>query len=222
MSVQRTVNFNRDLSFVAENGGAQLRHKGRWCVQIGVALLILGLLAMGAITVSAPNTVILVGWLIVVAGLVEAVHAFHLRNSSAFFLHLVPAIAGFPIGILMVTHPAVGSTGWMLVFASSFTVIGLFRLIAAFRLKFSNWQSSAIDGVATSVLGAVFWTTATWLSPWYFSLATGSALILRGWASIMFGLGLSKQQETGPARAQESHRAGAEAYVNRFLQRRSN
>jgi uncharacterized membrane protein HdeD (DUF308 family) len=222
MSAQRNINLNRDLSFVAENGDAQLRHKGRWCIQIGVALLILGLLAMGAITVSAPNAVILVGWLIVVAGMVEAVHAFHLRNSTAFFFHLVPAIGGFPIGILLVTHPTVGSTAWMLVFASSFTVIGLFRLIAAFRLKFSNWQSSAIDGVATSVLGAVFWTTATWLSPWYFCMATGSALILRGWASIMFGLGLSKQQKTGRPQAQESHRAEAETYVNRFLQRRSN
>jgi uncharacterized membrane protein HdeD (DUF308 family) len=222
MSVQRNINFNRDLRFAVENGGVQLRHKGRWCVQIGVALLILGLLAMGAITVTAPNPVILVGWLMVVAGLVEGVHAFHLRNSSAFFFHLVPAIAGFPIGILMVTHPAVGSMAWMLVFASSFTVIGLFRLIAAFRLKFSNWQSSAIDGVATSVLGAVFWTTATWLSPWYFCLATGSALILRGWASIMFGLGLSNQQRTRPARTQEAQRAKSEAYVNRFLQRRSN
>jgi uncharacterized membrane protein HdeD (DUF308 family) len=222
MSTQRNIIFNRDLSFVAENDGAHLRHKWRWCVQIGVALLILGLLAMGAITVSAPNAVILVGWLIVLAGVVEAVHAFHLRNSSAFFFHLVPAIAGFPIGILVVTHPAVGSTAWILVFASSFTVIGLFRLIAAFRLKFSNWQSSAIDGVATSVLGAVFWTTATWLSPWYFCLATGNVLILRGWASIMFGLGPSRQQKTRLAHAQESHRAEAEAYVNRFLQRRSN
>jgi len=40
--------------------------------------------------------------------------------------------------------------------------------------------------------------------------------------AIMLGLGLSKQQKTGPADAQESHRAEAESYVKRFLQRPSN
>lgn len=192
--------------------GTDLRHKAAWCVNLGIALVVLGGLAICVIGLSGVNVVVLIGWLMVVSGLAEAIHAFHLRKSSAFLFHVVPAIAGLPVGLLIVTHPSAGGFAWMLVFASSFTVIGLFRAITAFRLKFSNWTWAAVDGAVTLLLATMFWTTWTWLVPWLFPLAAGVSLILRGWASIMFGLGMhsSHRERAGTYRDEE-------AYLNRFL-----
>jgi uncharacterized membrane protein HdeD (DUF308 family) len=150
----------------------------------------LGTLAISAAFIKGINSVDLIGWLMLVSGLTEAVHAFYLWKSGAFFFHLVPAIAGVPIGLLMLTHPSAGAVAWMLVFASSFTVIGLFRVIAAFRYRFPGWTCAALDAIATLLLAALFWTAWLWLTPWYFGLAVGTSLILRGLSSIMFGRGL--------------------------------
>ena len=195
------------------NLATELRHKAAWCVNLGIALITLGILATCVIGLFGVNVVVLIGWLMVVSGLAETIHAFHLRKSSAFLFHLVPAIAGLPIGLLIVTHPSAGGVAWMLVFASSFTVIGLFRAIAAFRLKFSNWRWAAVDGAVTLLLATIFWTTWAWIVPWFFPLAMGVSLILRGWSSIMFGLGMhsSHREHAGTFRDEE-------AYLNRFLQ----
>jgi uncharacterized membrane protein HdeD (DUF308 family) len=203
-------------SYATSDLGTDLRHKAAWCVNLGIALVVLGGLAIWVIGLSGVNVVILIGWLMVVSGLAEGIHAFHLRKSSAFLFHLVPAIAGLPIGLLIVTHPSAGGVAWMLVFASSFTVIGLFRVISAFRLKFPNWTWAAVDGTVTLLLATMFWTTLAWLVPWFFPLAVGVSLILRGWSSIMFGLGMhsSHREHAGTYRDEE-------AYVNRFLQSRS-
>ena len=99
------------------------------------------------------------GWLIVVSGVIEAVHAFRMRKWGGIFLHLVGGILGVLIGLLVVTHPVAGALAWTLLFAAFFTVIGIFRLVAAIRLKFPNWGWAAFDGTVTllrdSALGGV-------------------------------------------------------------------
>jgi uncharacterized membrane protein HdeD (DUF308 family) len=91
--------------------------------------------------------------------------------------------------LLIATHPDAGLVAWEFVFASFFTVVGLFRWISAVRLKFPNWSWAAFDGIATLVLSTLFWTTWTWLGWWFFGVAVGVSLVLRGWSSIMLALG---------------------------------
>jgi uncharacterized membrane protein HdeD (DUF308 family) len=195
-----------------------LRHKAVWCTNVGIALIVLGILSLSLIAFPDANPVILIGWLMVVSGLVEAVHAFHLRKSDAFLFHLVPATAGLPIGVLIVTHPSAEAVVWMMVFASSFTVLGLFRAISAFHLQFHNWTWTAFDGVVTLVLAGVFWTALVWFVPWFFCLAVGVSLILRGLSLIMFGLGSGDSQRASSRRL---HRHTEEAYLTQFLHTRS-
>jgi len=106
-----------------------LRQSWRWCTELGATLIMVGVLAFGVIGFATSNVVMLLGWLILVSGLAETVHALYLHRSDAFFFHLVPGVAGIPIGLLILTHPAAGDVGWTLLFACLFTVVGLFRLL---------------------------------------------------------------------------------------------
>jgi uncharacterized membrane protein HdeD (DUF308 family) len=81
----------------------------------------------------------------------------------------------------------------MLLFASFFTIIGLFRVISAFWLKFPNWRWTVFEGIVTLVLGTVMWAAWVWLISWFFGFAVGISLILRGWSSIMLALGLRRR-----------------------------
>jgi uncharacterized membrane protein HdeD (DUF308 family) len=169
---------------------AHLRGKWTWCAKLGVVLIILGILAISMIAVSEVDSVLWLSWLIVVSGMAEAVHAFHLRKSGGFFFHLVPGIAGVPLGLLVATHPAVDIVTWMLVFACFFTIVGLFRMLSAFRLRFPAWRWAVFDSAVMLVFGSVFWTTSTRLGLQFFDIAVGVSLILRGWSSVMLGFGL--------------------------------
>ena len=171
---------------------AHLRGTWTWCVKLGVVLITLGILAISMTAVSDVNSVLWLCWLIVVSGMAEAVHAFHLRKSGGFFFHLVPGIAGVPLGLLVATHPAVELATWMLVFACFFTIVGLFRLLSALRLGFPAWRWAVFDSGVMLVFGSVFWTTSTRLGPQFFDIAVGVSLILRGWSSVMFGFGLRR------------------------------
>ena len=166
----------------------RFRRREVWSMRLGIALILLGTVALGTLRAadSTGASPILFGWLLVVSGLMEAVHAFHKRSWGGFLLHLMPCVAGVPIGLLIATHPSAGGTAWMLLFASYFTVVGLFRTISTFWFKFPAWIWAAFEGIVFLLLAAVFWTNSPRLGPWVFGFSVGTSMILRGWSSIMF------------------------------------
>ena len=95
---------------------------------------------------------------------------------------------GILIGLLIVTHPVAGALAWTRLFASFFTVIGLFRLVAAIWLRYPSWGWAVFDGIVTVVLGLLLWAGIPWSGLWFLGLALGIALILRGWSTVMFAL----------------------------------
>jgi uncharacterized membrane protein HdeD (DUF308 family) len=168
------------------------RRNWRRPVGLGVASIILGGVALSTILSSSSVSTVLMGWLLVLSGIAETVHAFRIRRSDGFLFHLIPGLAAVPIGLLAATHPAADAVTWILLFATFFTVVGLFRAISAFYLKFSNWGWTVFDGVVMLVLGSVMWAAWVWLLPWFLGFAIGLSLILRGWSSIMFAQGLRR------------------------------
>jgi len=200
---------SQELSLLVSITEVQFQpESARWSAQLGAALM---LLEASALTTMSPAAAagMLFGWIVVLSGLVEAAHAFRVRRSGAFFLHLAPGIAGVPIGLMIATHPSAGIFAWMLLLASFFTVVGLFRIIAAIRLKFPAWLWAVFDGVATLVLGTILWSAWQSLGPWFFGLAVGVSLLLRGWSCIAFALVIRRipDRSRADSRSSESQRA---------------
>jgi uncharacterized membrane protein HdeD (DUF308 family) len=167
-----------------------LRHKWGWFLTLGIIMLLLGTVAFIITPAATIGTVLVLGWLIVISGVVEAIHAFRMRKWGGIFLHFVGGILGVLIGLLIVTHPVAGALAWTLLFASFFTVIGIFRTVAAIQLKFPNWGWAAFDGVVTLGLGILLWAEWPWSGFWFMGVAVGVSLILRGWAYVMFAFAL--------------------------------
>lgn len=170
----------------------RFRRREVWSMRLGIALILLGTVALVTLRTadSTGASPMLFGWLLVVSGLMEAVHAFHKRSWGGFLLHLMPCVAGVPIGLLIATHPSASGTAWMLLFASYFTVVGLFRTISAFWFKFPAWIWAAFEGIVSLLLAAIFWANSPRLGPWVFGFSVGTSMILRGWSSIMFAQGV--------------------------------
>ncbi len=180
---------------------------GSWSAKLGIVLVAIGLFAISMMAIRDIDSVPLLSWLIVLGGIAEAVHGFHLRKSGAFLLHLFPAVAGIPLGLLVATHPDASIADWMLVFACFFTITGLFRLISSVRLKFPAWSWAVFDSIVMLVLGCVFWTTSPRIGLRFFDFAVGLSLSLRGLSSIMFGIGVRRRREPNREQLPESHAA---------------
>src|SRR5438067_10852728 len=153
-------------------------------------MIVFGMIALAVMPAATIGTVLILGWLMIFSGIVETIHGFQVRSWGGFFLHLLGGIVGALIGLLVVTHPVAGALAWTLLFASFFTVIGVFRLIAAARLKFENWGWAAFDGAVTLALGIMLWAGWPYSGFWFLGLAVGITLILRGWSYVMMALAL--------------------------------
>lgn len=167
-----------------------LRHKWGWLMALGILMIVLGIVALVIIPAATIGTVLVLGWLLVISGVIEAVQSFRVGQWGGLFLHLIGGVLGILVGLLVVTHPVAGALAWTLLFASFFTVIGVFRLVAAFRLKFPNWGWAAFDGAITLGLGILLWIEWPWSGLWFMGLAVGISLMLRGWSYVMFALAI--------------------------------
>jgi uncharacterized membrane protein HdeD (DUF308 family) len=168
----------------------QLREKWGRLAQLGTAEVILGIVALSTIRMSVAAAVVLFGWILVVSGILEAVQAFQFRKPLGFFLHIISGVAAIPIGLLMATGSATKPFAWTLLFGSIFIVVGLLRIIAAFVFKFPGWRWVVFDGSVTLLFAILLWAAWPWWAAWFFGLALGTSLVLRGWSSIVFALGL--------------------------------
>ena len=166
----------------------EVRKRWGWLLFLGIVMVVLGTIAFFIMPAATVGTVLVLGWLLVFSGVMETIQAFRERKSGGLFLHLIGGVLGVLVGLLVVTHPVAGALAWTLLFASFFTVIGIFRLVAAIRLKFPNWGWAVFDGVITTALGLLLWLEWPWSGLWFMGLAVGISLILRGWSYIMFAL----------------------------------
>jgi uncharacterized membrane protein HdeD (DUF308 family) len=165
-----------------------IRHRWGWLMALGICMVILGTIALVITPAATLGTVLVLGWLLVISGLVEAIHAFSVRKWTGIFLHLIGGILGVLVGLLVVTHPVAGALAWTLLFASFFTVVGMFRLITAVRLKFPKWGWAAFDGGITLLLGLLLWMEWPGSGVWFIGFSVGISLLLRGWSYVMLAI----------------------------------
>ncbi len=184
-------------------GSDNIRHKWGWLLALGISMVILGTIALFISPAATLGTVLVLGWLLVVSGVVEAFESFRVRRWGGTFLHLIGGVLGVLVGLLVVTHPVAGALAWTLLFASFLLVIGIFRLVAAVRLKFPNWGWAAFDGAMALLLGFLLWMEWPVSGLWFLGFAVGVSLVLRGWSYVMFAIAV----RTLPAPVEVRHAA---------------
>jgi len=167
-------------------GLEEIRRKWGWFLVLGIALVVLGSLALVVPLLATLTSVMLFGWLVVFGGVFEAVAAFSAPKWTGILLHLLSGILGIVVGTLMVTHPVAGAGALTLLLASFFFISGFFRIGTAIMLRFPSWGWATFGGIVTAVLGALIW--AEWPSStiWVIGTFVALDLLFRGWTWMMF------------------------------------
>jgi uncharacterized membrane protein HdeD (DUF308 family) len=159
-----------------------------WFLGIGIALIILGILAVGGSVFVTLASVVFFGSLLLIGGVVQTVNAFKTRHGSGFFLSLLSGILYFVVGGLLILHPAVGAITLTLLLAAFYSASGLFKMIAAVTQRFSHWGWVFFSGAVSLLLGILIWSQWPFSGLWVIGLFIGIDLIVLGWMWVALAL----------------------------------
>ncbi len=169
---------------------SSLRKIWGWFLVEGIALVVLGLIAISASTLTTLVSVSLIGWLLLVGGIIHAIHAFSAGKwggvVSGLFTGVLYAVAGF----LTIRSPA--ATAMMLTFllAPLFIVGGIVRIIMAMTNRYPQWGWSVFSGLMALVLGVMIWNQWPNSGFWVIGTFVGIEMFFSGFATCMFSIAL--------------------------------
>ncbi len=155
-------------------------HRG-WSIAWGIVLIIMGILALLMPEIAAFATVLTLGWLLIVAGIVEIVHSFQTRHRAGFGWKLAAGIITLILGLLILFFPIAGVATLALWIGAFIFAGGIVRVILAFRVKpAKGWGWVLFDGILAIIIGGLIawgWPAS---SIAFIGLLTGFWLLFSG------------------------------------------
>ncbi len=179
-------------STVFDTGLHELRRAWGGLLTLGLVLILIGIVAVvDSVTVSIVSMIIF-GWILLVAGVVQAVQAFRHRKSGHFLLHVVTSIFSFIVGLILLRNSLAGLLVVTLLLAAYFIVTGIFRIVAALAVRVHGCRWTLVDGIISLILGILVWVHWPEAALWIIGLFIGINLITTGLAQVMLALSLRR------------------------------
>jgi len=182
---------------MAQNSSGVVRRVSTLSILWGVSLICLGVLALAAPLLAAVAVNALIGWLIIFAGVVHLVVAFHSREAGSVIWRLLVGLAYVAFGGYVIARPELGVVSLTLLLASLFLVEGIFDIIQFFRAPSalrSTWF--LLDGVVTLFLGLMIYMQWPSSSAWAIGTLVGVSLIFSGVTRVMVSLAVRRAADT--------------------------
>lgn len=162
-----------------------------WFLTWGIALVVLGLFAIYASTMTTMISVVLIGILLSLAGIMLLVDTFTAwrHNKGSFLFKFIMGALYLIAGIMLIENPLQGSVSITFLLGAFYIFVGVFRLIDSMSYKHLHWGWVSLNGFITLILG--FMIMASWpeSSLFIIGLFVGIDLIFCGIAYIMAALG---------------------------------
>jgi len=171
--------------------GSAISSMGKgWTVALGVLLIIIGLAAILVPLGTAVVVDLLLGAVILVAGIVVFVFAFTHRQWKGFLMNFLGGILLIIIGALILVNPFAGVVGLSVFLIIYFIVGGFFNLVTGFQIRpDSQWGWYLFGGLVSIILGLVMWANWPIGAVWIMGLLVGINILIGGFAVLMLGIG---------------------------------
>ena len=179
---------------MAEHSPADVvRHASTWSTIWGVLLILFGILAVGSPFLAAVAVSVFIAWLIILAGVVHLILAFHVHRSGSMIWKLLVGVAYIFFGVYLLMHPVLGVASFTLVLASLFLIEGILDIVLFFQMRSiqgSGWVLG--DGIITLLLGLLIYLQWPSSSMWAIGTLVGVSMIISGVTRVMLSLAVRK------------------------------
>jgi uncharacterized membrane protein HdeD (DUF308 family) len=170
-----------DLRAVRANRG--------WFIGLGVLFLVLGIFAILLPFLASLVSAVVFGWLLMLGGIFQGVHALQNRQWGGWGWALAGAAVLLVGGVLVAAYPLRGTIALTFVLAMYFLAIGATKIVRAFQHRaMPSWGWLLFDGIVSVVLGlliALGWPST---AIWAIGLLVGIDLFLGGTSLLLIGM----------------------------------
>lgn len=170
-----------------------LRAKWGWLVGFGVFSLIAGVIALGSVVMATASAVLIVGFMMLMAGAVEVVAAFNAKDWGHRLLWLLLGALYVFAGFVCLQNPFEAATLLTLMLGIALIIGGLLRIFLATQMKQgAPWGWVVVSGLISFGLGLMI--VAKWPASSFYVLGIflGVDLIFMGSGWIGIGLALKR------------------------------
>ncbi len=165
-----------------------LRSGSRSAKLWGFLVLLLGLLAIGAPFVAGVSVVLMVGFVLIAAGVAKGLYALGSESFGKGVLRFAFALLAIVTGVLLVTRPGAGLAAITLFLAVWFIVDGAYAILAAFSWKPQpGWGWLLFSGIVSVVLGVMIWNRFPSSALWLVGVLVGIRLVFAGLTMMVIG-----------------------------------
>jgi uncharacterized membrane protein HdeD (DUF308 family) len=167
-----------------------VRDARAWFIGLGVAFMVLGGLAILLPFLASLVTALVIGWLLIVGGVIQGVHALQNRRWGHSGWAIAGAILHVIAGALVVVFPVAGTAALALILASFLIASGAIKIIrAAQHRAMPAWGWLVLDGILSLVLGIMIWIGWPSTAVWAVGLLVGIDLVFSGSSMLLIGIG---------------------------------
>ncbi|MEX2112462.1 MAG: HdeD family acid-resistance protein [Pirellulales bacterium] len=167
-----------------------LRRNWGWALALGIALIALGMIALGAAVFTTVASVVMFGWLLIVGGALQLAHGFVRRAWSGFFIDVLSGVLYLVVGFMFINEPLQAAVTLTLMLALALIFVGVMRIVVAVSSNFQHWVWLLLNGIITLALGILIWRQWPDSGLWVIGLFIGIDMIFYGWALVMLALGV--------------------------------
>lgn len=169
-----------------------------WCfLMLGIALVVLGTICIVEPLVPSLASVVMLGFLLMAAGITQIVSAFWSGRWSGMLLHVLIGVLYVVVGYMIVDAPVVNMVLITKFIAIFLVVSGAFRIVSALVVRFQDWGWALLNGGVTLLLGIIINRQLPEASLWVIGLFIGIEMVFNGWAWVMLSLGLRAVAKRG-------------------------
>ncbi len=157
----------------------------------GIILVILGILAIVVPPIATIAVEVLIGWLLLMSGIVGLISTFRTRGAPGFGWSLLSAVIGTVAGIVLLAWPLSGALSLTLILTVFLVLEGVVSILYALEHKrelSGRWGMMLFSGVVDLFLAAIIFAGLPGTAAWAIGLLVGINLVFGGSALIAMAL----------------------------------
>lgn len=168
--------------------GEAMRRERRTLTVLGVALAILGIVALTLPLMTGLAITVAVGILIVAAGVSRMLFALKASSWGEGIVESLLALLGLVCGGYLMARPALGLGVLTWVLAAYLTFDGLLEIILAWRIRpVEGWGWFFASGALSLLLGILLWVQFPFSGTWAVGILVGVKLLVSGFSLVGLG-----------------------------------
>jgi uncharacterized membrane protein HdeD (DUF308 family) len=152
-----------------------------WYLVEGILLVAAGVLAVIYPAISSVAVVVLLGWLLIISGVLHGIGLIGASRVPHFWLQLISIVLAVLIGFLFLREPEQSLVTITLLLIIFFMIEGISKVVFALTIRpFPNWGWVLASGLVGILLSLILWASLPVTAVWLIGLLLGIELISVG------------------------------------------